>query len=177
MLSGVTESHDDIGVIAYEVTKSAGIMKNFRDVLDGGYVKRNQHDEFAIDTWPGDFSVALRVRMWENADILNIYDWTIGHRFGIRAGGDGVFLKINGITSEVQVSNVNVSDGLFHRIHLSISGNNVLAKVSGFEALGCGDVKTTRLTTGTRDRTILISRSIVVLGGEGMSLIEVSGCF
>ena len=169
---GVTESCDENDVVAYEVSKSTSVSETFRRVLDKGYVPRNALDDFNIGSWPGDYSIALRVRMWENGDIINIYDGQGGQRFGISAGGEGVFIRLNGMTP-VQVSSSNVSTGGFQRIHLSFSGNSVRVKVGGRSTDDCGTTTTTTLGMGTADRVIPIDKSIVVLGREGDSAIEV----
>lgn len=171
----MTESCDENDIIAYEVEKSASIAVGFRRVLDKGHVKRQPTDQYVLREWPGDFSVSMRVRLWEDsADIISIHDWYGGQRFAISVGENGVFLKLNGMTPAVQISYRKMSDWKFHRILLSFRGYRVLARVTGQHYEDCGIETTTELSFGTGDRTIPIDRSIVLLGREGNSAIEVS---
>jgi hypothetical protein len=169
---GVTESCDVNDVIAYEVDESSSIAAHFRRVIDKGYYKKQLDDQIYGNEWPGDFSVSMRVRIWEAADIVNIYASNGGHKFGIGIGGsDGINIKINGL-GPVQISTINVVDGQFHRIILSLLGTKARVKVSGPDAADCGAEEVTELRFGTSDRKIPVARSIVVLGREGDSAIE-----
>ena len=170
--AGVTESCDANDIIAYEVDKSASISGTFKRVLDKGYHKARPDDELLITEWPGDFSVSMRVRMWEAGDVVNIFDSDGRQRFGISINTDGVFIKINGM-DPIQISTVNVVDGQFHRIILSLRGTTARIRVSSSDYADCGTEEVTELKFGTSERQIPISRSIVVLGREGDSAIEV----
>ena len=172
---GVTESCDENDVIAYEVDKSAVVVVNFHNVIDKGHWKQLNLSYNATGVWPGNFSVGMRLRLWEDhADILNIYDSEIGHRFGISIGEEGVFLKFNGVTPAVQISSTNMVDWRFHRILLHFQGNRLLSRVSGPDVEDCGREVISELEFEERDREIPIHRSLVVLGREGDSAIEVS---
>ena len=171
--AGVTESCDSNDAIAYEVDKSASIYAHFKRVIDKGYHKQQPDDEIIVHEWPGDFSVNMRVRMWEAADIMNIYDSHGGHRFGISIGNsDGIRIKINGMVP-VQISTVDAVDGQFHRITMSLLGSTARVNVSGSDVADCGTQEVTELRLGTSERAIPVSRGLVVLGREGDSAIEV----
>ena len=167
---GVDQTCDENGLVAYEVNKYANIAVPFNRVLSRGL----QDSKLVEREWPGDFSVSMRLRMWEKgADIINILDAYGGHRFGISAGTEGVFLKFNGMVPAVRISSVNVADGKFHRILLSFRGNFVVSRVSGRDISTCGDENTRVLRIGAGDRRIPVNRGFVVLGREGYTGIEV----
>lgn len=172
---GVTESCDENDLIAYDLDKSALIVMNFHNVIDKGHWKYLSLSYNATGVWPGNFSVSMRLRLWEDhADILNIYDSEIGERFGVSVGKEGVFLKLNGVKPAVQISSRNMVDLRFHRILLHFLGNRLLSRVSGPDAEDCGKELMTELEFGEKDREIPIHNSLVVLGREGDSTIEVS---
>ena len=134
--SGVTESCDENGVVAWEVSKNARILASLADVLRRGYVRNGGPDFVPPTTFGGDYSFEVRMRLWEEAaTFLIILDGYGSERLRFGAGQDGVFVRFQNNARlapdiDVRVSSVNVTAPGFTRLSFNFVGGQLQLKVN-----------------------------------------------